>query len=214
MEKKSFLQHNVLVINKFWEPVNVTIVEDAIGMIYKEIADIVIHKSIKDKFDRIVANKFEIVDYNRWIIISDNLSEHQHNMIHSVKYKYLVPDIILLRKFGSRPKYYIKLSKSSIYNRDKGICQYCRVAVSKDIAEIDHIYPKSKGGAASWDNLVLSCPKCNFRKKDKTIAEIGYKLIRKPIKPTSINFSDIYKKEYELWRKFVEKNEDTDYTNE
>lgn len=213
MNKKSFLKHSVLVINKGWQPVNVTIVEDAVGLILKGIADFVVHNDVDDKFKRRVANKFELLDYERWIMVSENLSESKHKVIHSVKNKYLLPNIISLRKFGGHPKYHINLTKTAIFNRDKGTCQYCREVVGRDVGEIDHIFPKSKGGKSSWDNLVWTCHSCNTRKRDKTIAEMGYKLIRKPVKPTAINFSDIYKKEFSVWKDFIGKDENTNNSN-
>ena len=49
-------------------------------------------------------------------------------------------------------------------NRDAYTCAYCG-----DVAnEVDHIWPKSKGGEDSLDNLVAACRRCNILKKDKT----------------------------------------------
>lgn len=48
-------------------------------------------------------------------------------------------------------------------------CAYCGV---KDVPlQIEHIYPKSKGGSNSITNLTLSCKKCNTKKGAKDIKE-------------------------------------------
>lgn len=58
-------------------------------------------------------------------------------------------------------------------NRDASFrCGYCRVPIDLIYAEpeIDHLQPKSKGGADVEENLWLSCPRCNAFKHDKTHA--------------------------------------------
>ncbi|PTT67147.1 HNH endonuclease, partial [Arthrobacter sp. HMWF013] len=41
---------------------------------------------------------------------------------------------------------------------------------------IDHVQPKSRGGADSWENLVAACLRCNNTKGDHTPSEMGWKL--------------------------------------
>ncbi|MFM2024147.1 MAG: hypothetical protein RLZZ56_160, partial [Actinomycetota bacterium] len=57
---------------------------------------------------------------------------------------------------------------------------YC----SKPANTIDHVQPKSKGGADSWENLVACCLKCNNAKGNKTLSEIGWTLGFQPKMPT------------------------------
>jgi hypothetical protein len=47
-------------------------------------------------------------------------------------------------------------------------CEYCRAPeiVFNMQFEVDHILPRSRGGANSFDNLALSCPVCNLFKSD------------------------------------------------
>ncbi len=48
-------------------------------------------------------------------------------------------------------------------------CAYCGV---KDVPlEVEHIYPKSKGGSDRVSNLCLSCHKCNQKKGNKDISD-------------------------------------------
>jgi hypothetical protein len=58
---------------------------------------------------------------------------------------------------------FTELQKAQILERDQHRCAYCG-----DVAyEVDHIFPKSKGGEATLDNGVAACLRCNRKKKDK-----------------------------------------------
>jgi 5-methylcytosine-specific restriction endonuclease McrA len=42
------------------------------------------------------------------------------------------------------------------------------------------VIPRSRSGGSTWDNLVACCFACNDRKADRTPAEAGMPLSRKP----------------------------------
>ena len=61
-------------------------------------------------------------------------------------------------------------------------CGYCGTDIDLHDSHGDHILPHSKGGKTEIDNLVMSCPKCNMSKKDKTPEEwesVSYNVTRK-----------------------------------
>lgn len=70
--------------------------------------------------------------------------------------------------------------RRDIFNRDNGICQKCRTPVRfagitnsafSDLpppCHVDHIFPRSRGGRTTPDNLQLLCITCNTRKGAKT----------------------------------------------
>ena len=47
----------------------------------------------------------------------------------------------------------------------------------------DHVIPRSKGGTHTWDNVVMSCSKCNNVKADRMPRD-SFVPIQKPYKPT------------------------------
>jgi hypothetical protein len=53
-----------------------------------------------------------------------------------------------------------------------GRCAYCRspLFLLPGTEHIEHIVPRSVGGATDDSNLCLSCPRCNLRKSDRTTA--------------------------------------------
>jgi hypothetical protein len=72
-------------------------------------------------------------------------------------------------------------SRKNIYIRDKGVCVYCQKRIRFDDATRDHVTPRCKGGADTWENLVLSCMPCNTRKGSKTLQEAGLHIHRDKI---------------------------------
>jgi hypothetical protein len=57
----------------------------------------------------------------------------------------------------------------AVSNRDSSRCRYCGILQAGQVAvfHIDHIVPRSKGGATILDNLALQCPHCSLRKSNK-----------------------------------------------
>jgi hypothetical protein len=57
--------------------------------------------------------------------------------------------------------------KRRLWERDGGICGICREPVSQDQMQIDHVIPRSRGGAHEWANLLQAAHRvCNIRKGD------------------------------------------------
>ena len=205
--KNSVLNYPVLVLNSSWSPINVTVVKEAIGLIFKESAYVVVHKDLIDKYsgDTIIASMYEAADYEKWIAISENMTDEQEEFINSGRFKHFRPHVIKLVNYNKVPNYHIRLSRRAVYDRDSGKCQYCGKNIEYRDFTVDHILPKSKGGQTIWSNIVTSCRKCNFYKDDKTIEQAGLALLKKPEKPGIGNFSSIYRKENEYWSNFIKK---------
>ena len=63
--------------------------------------------------------------------------------------------------------------RAAVAERDDGRCRYCGLLQTGQAAtfHVDHVLPRSRGGATATDNLVLQCPCCSLRKSDKTDGE-------------------------------------------
>ena len=59
--------------------------------------------------------------------------------------------------------------KCQICGKDVGICKDAKrfVKMATGLYHIDHIVPVSQGGRATFENLRLTCPKCNLKRKRK-----------------------------------------------
>jgi hypothetical protein len=85
----------------------------------------------------------------------------------------------MVRQFDRVPT----LTKQMLLARDRYICAYCVQRFPFEQLEMEHILPKSKGGAESWMNLVTACKACNQRKSNRTPQEAGMKLHYVPYVP-------------------------------
>lgn len=59
---------------------------------------------------------------------------------------------------------------AAVRKRSADRCQYCLMHQSLQGASfhVEHIIPRSKGGASDLANLALACPSCNLHKADRT----------------------------------------------
>jgi hypothetical protein len=59
--------------------------------------------------------------------------------------------------------------RQAVAERARGYCEFCRCpdCVSPQPFSIDHVFPKSRGGLTTFENLALICQGCNNHKYDK-----------------------------------------------
>jgi 5-methylcytosine-specific restriction endonuclease McrA len=100
--------------------------------------------------------------------------------LHSEHLTMPAPAVVRLVHFVRVPfRNRVPLSRRAVFARDQHRCQYCH----RGAENIDHVVPRSKGGAHVWENVVASCRSCNARKEDRLPAECGLKLHRRPQAP-------------------------------
>jgi len=58
------------------------------------------------------------------------------------------------------------ITRRAIAARDNGSCQ--KRGCSRRGSTMDHLMPRSRGGAHTWHNVVLMCPEHNNAKGDRT----------------------------------------------
>lgn len=60
--------------------------------------------------------------------------------------------------------------RQTVIDRAHGCCEYCwsQANYATQSFSVEHIVPRSKGGATTLDNLALSCQGCNNHKYTKT----------------------------------------------
>lgn len=106
--------------------------------------------------------------------------------IRTVSESFPVPSVVRLAVYVRVPPKPLALTKRNILKRDGFQCQYC--GVRRGPFTIDHVIPRSHNGRDTWDNLVCACHRCNNRKGDRTPAETGLALLRKPKSPNRVTF--------------------------
>jgi len=126
-------------------------------------------------------------------------------VLHTIDREYRAPSVIRLSALVKRPRPQVKLTRREVFIRDGYTCQYCGV-VTRDLT-IDHVVPKSRNGAHTWENLVSACKVCNHRKGGKTLQEAHMRLLREPVRPRAGAYYTIQRKLqqelHEGWLKFV-----------
>ncbi len=107
--------------------------------------------------------------------------EYDHTEIRTPREVLRAPSVIRLQYLIKRPRPRVKLSRREVFARDRHTCQYCR-RQTHDLT-LDHVVPRHRGGAHSWDNLVAACKSCNHRKGGKLPEEARMRLTRPPFEP-------------------------------
>jgi 5-methylcytosine-specific restriction endonuclease McrA len=101
---------------------------------------------------------------------------------HSERAHFPEPSVVRLSQYVRVPRQTkVAISRRSVFARDGHRCQYCGAQAEN----IDHVVPRSRGGAHSWDNVVASCRRCNAAKEDYLLEETGFVLKEKPQAPRS-----------------------------
>lgn len=92
-----------------------------------------------------------------------------------------IPSVIRLVKYVRVPyRARLPLTRRALLARDGHQCTYC----NRHADTIDHVIPRSRGGKHEWENVVAACRRCNGRKSDKLLSELGWKPRVVPKAPT------------------------------
>lgn len=103
------------------------------------------------------------------------------DVLHSERAALPVPSVVRLTRFVRVPyRATVPLTRKAVFARDGGRCAYCNAPATS----LDHVVPRSRGGAHSWDNVVSACGRCNHVKADRGISELGWRLRRPPVAPS------------------------------
>ncbi|NSW58469.1 MAG: HNH endonuclease [Armatimonadetes bacterium] len=130
--------------------------------------------------------------------------EHDGKILRASNTAVRLPTVVRLNYLVKRPLPEVRISRSSIMARDANTCQYCG-AKSKTLT-LDHVLPKDRGGAHTWENVVACCTECNNKKGNRTPSEAGMKLRKRPGRPRFIPYLN-----YPTFRAAVKRPEWRDY---
>lgn len=189
-------RNTVLVLNKNWQAVGIKSPADTFAMLMTDAATGLDIRGL----DHMVP-----VKWKDWV----NLSiEEDDDFVQTVNQKIKIPKVIILSKFDKVPKKRPRFSQKNIWIRDNFTCQYTGKKLKPGEGNIDHIIPKSKGGATDWSNCVLACKKVNAKKADATPEEVGLRLIKKPEPPKELPVYHYITNRHNIkeWEIFLAKN--------
>jgi hypothetical protein len=134
----------VLVLNRNWQAINIAR-----------------HRTRSAKWRPNVATALDIegndhirpVKWDEWITLP--VREHDA-FVRTARGAIRVPTVIVAVNYARVPKKRPKLSAKNIRERDGNRCQYTGKLLRPDEGSLDHVVPRSRGGADTWENLVWS----------------------------------------------------------
>jgi 5-methylcytosine-specific restriction endonuclease McrA len=157
----------VLVLNRHFQPVQVTTAKRALVLLYGGAA-------------QALDEGGEAYGFDDWRALSPRTED---DCVPIVGGALRVPRVLHLVRYERMPRVSIRLTRRNVMFRDAHECQYCgRRPPHRDL-NIDHVVPRSRGGGDSWENLVTACRVCNLRKGWKTPEEANMRLARPPSRP-------------------------------
>ena len=193
------LDSSVLVLNKLYMAVHVISVRRAFCLLFKDLAEVI----------TLDEGHYQSYDFHSWREVSEARARFKgpdDDYVRTVHYEIQVPRVIRLLGYDRLPRQKVKFNRRNIFARDSNRCQYCGKRFATSELSLDHVVPRSRGGPATWENIVCACLKCNVRKGGRTPWEAGMKLFREPIVPkTSPLLSlKLSHRKYQSWKTFLD----------
>jgi len=186
-------KNTVLVLNRNWQAINITTPAMAFCQMSTDVAtgmDIC-------GMEHMVPTRWS--DWLELDVREDDCS------IGTSSGRIRVPTVVVLARFNKVPMKRPKFSLRNLWERDGGRCQYTGKPLAPGEGNIDHVLPRSRGGATSWENCVVADRKVNTRKADKTPKEAGLRLLNQPRTPREVPVTLMLKNQHGIsdWDPFL-----------
>ena len=187
------LERATLVLNRSWTPVHVTTVRRALCLVFRESARIV------DPTD------YMTFSFAEWVM---QPLPAEGPTIRSPALEIAPPEVVVLARYNRVPSHDAPFTRRNLFLRDDYTCQYCARRLRPDRLSVDHVVPRSRGGATNWENCVLACIACNARKADQPLRDAGLALLREPEPPRWTPYLNIRPSQrLESWDRFAGRRE-------
>ena len=187
--RAQLLDRSALVLNRSWMPVHVTSARRALCMI------------VRDAARAVAPDTLATYGFSEWVRLLDPPTRH---FVRSPSLRIPIPEVVLLLAYDRIPSHEAPFTRRNLFLRDDFTCQYCGRRCAGDRLSIDHVIPRSRGGATSWENCVLACVTCNARKADRTLKEAGLRLLRQPNRPRWSPYLNLRPNQrLDSWHKFA-----------
>ena len=188
----------VLVLNRNWQAINIRTPQDAFCQMATNVAtalDI-------ELGDDAGAKALRPVTWDEWITLPVRDGDQA---VRTARGAIRVPTVIVAVNFAKVPRKRPKLCAKTIRERDGNRCQYTGRLLHPDEGSLDHVLPRSRGGADTWENLVWSAKDVNQRKADRLPHEAGLELLGVPRAPKELPVSAMIRNAHGVaeWKLFL-----------
>ena len=203
----SALTLSVLVLNRSFVAVHVVNVRRAISLLFRQLAEVV----------HVERGQFSSYPLETWRELSqlqvelrdqaETPSDEHEDWIRAVGYELQAPRVVRLTGCDRMPRQGLRFNRRNVFARDGNCCQYCGQRFPLSELSLDHVVPRSRGGTATWENIVCACVVCNVRKGGRTPQEARMQLIRQPVRPkrNPLLALKLGNPRYESWKNFVDR---------
>ncbi len=183
----------VLVLNRNWQAINIRTPQDAFCQMATNAAT---------ALDIEGESHIRPVSWNEWITLPVREGDYA---VRTGRGAIRVPTVIVAVNFAKVPKKRPKLSAKNIRERDGNRCQYTGRLLHPMEGNLDHVVPRSRGGADTWENLVWAARDVNQRKADRLPHEAGLKLLSVPRAPKELPVSAFIRNAHGVaeWKLFL-----------
>ena len=166
------LDSSVLVLNRHFQPIQVTSARRAFVLLYLGAA-------------RVIDEQYRTFDFDSWSALGEATSDGagRYDVVRTTSRAIRIPRVILLQLYDRIPTSRVRFSRLNIYARDENTCQYCSRTLPRTSLNLDHVIPRAHGGRTTWENVVCCCVPCNLRKGARTPEQAGMQLRRVPERP-------------------------------
>ena len=183
----------VLVLNRNWQAINIRTPADAFCQM---ATNAVTALDIEGE------SHIRPVTWDEWITLPIRAGDHA---VRTARGAIRVPAVIVAVNFAKVPKKRPKLNARNIRERDGNRCQYTGRLLHPTEGSLDHVVPRSRGGADTWENLVWSAKDVNQRKADRLPHEAGLRLLALPRAPKELPVSALLRNAHDVaeWKLFL-----------
>jgi 5-methylcytosine-specific restriction endonuclease McrA len=193
------LSSSVLVLNRYYMAVHVINVRRALGLLFRELAEVI----------HLEEGTYANYNFESWREISAlraAMKAQHDDWIRAVNFELQAPRVIRLLSYDRVPRQALRFNRRNLFARDGNQCQYCGKHFPTSELSLDHVLPRSRNGATTWENVVCACVSCNVRKGGRTPQEAHMKLVRAPVKPKRSPLLSVKldNPKYESWKTFVD----------
>lgn len=195
----SALDAKVLVLNRHYAALRVVGARRAFGLLFRGLAEALV----------LDEGRFEAFDVRAWCVASSawaRVRGPEDDFVRTGRAVVRVPKVIRLLAYDRLPRQVVKFNRRNVLARDGHRCQYCGDRLTANDLSLDHVVPRSRGGRATWDNIVAACRPCNVRKGSRTPREAGMRLLNEPSRPRTspLLHQRLQHRKYQAWRPFLD----------
>lgn len=169
----NILDEKVLLLNRIMQPLRLVSVRRAFFLLSKPRR--------KDPSTNVataleIDESHEIVGPVRWADWLALPIRDGDRYITTAKQRIRVPSIIVLAEYDRVPVVAPNLTKSALWDKQRGKDMYTLEQMKWEECDMDHFIAQSKGGKTNWTNCGLTSITNNRKKGDRPAHEVGLTL--------------------------------------